>query len=768
MASYYADFSATGGPHGGTSADPWTASEWLSHVEGGGEAAGSIFRQYGTYSGADVDIYIANDNQTLDGWGGPVAGGYDVWRVPGPFDYIGGGNNGTNLKTRRGAFGDITGSVKTNIDGRRYTWECCYFYDASLLLFGCYKVGSLYFNGCTFNAPVLDFSYQGGLTKNYVNDCIINGSILLGYDAVGYCTVVFTRCYFVGKTQAEVLENVRFPSKVTFVDCVFEVALDAELPTSVSSIREGTLRYSTFFGERHSADYTGYDHGFGSNSREGPGAFYFGMGTVSGTATPSSGVGPMDTHFETSPEGDVDVQWDFGDGTYSEEWQSDHRYTAPGKYEVTLTWTDRLGNTSTTTFTIYVYDWDYSGSGVWASYTDECLRLSMHPAKGLGWSEFNGDGWPFPEARVGPLKIIDDKYKERQLVLDSLHGRVVEIGLTEGFRDLAGSAYEGGNFSTEIRFPEEIGDAEHYFMESLEHHAHFRPFDEDDGYLDGFGVDFSLLKDGAQSDTVKTEDIPLTGDVTPRLVGPGDREAHRWQPRIVTNASGYRLVRLRDYYVVRDKASGPDDRVMTEQGWEQDLADVLLHMGRNELNPVLNFATGVDFSGSYSSVVAGPDGLEGSALAFAGAGLTSADSLSLAGNFSIVAWVNQIGATQTILNQASGFRVRIVVTGTDYTLEYRDGSGTYTSPVLSWPGTEWSMCTIVRSGRTLSMYHDDTLVFSQEVTVVTNTGAVQIFPSGTGYGYDIKILDGALEAGAVAYHHKDVTEKEGVGTCPLY
>jgi len=757
MATFYADLSIVGNPGApGSSTDPWGHPTWLVQVENGGQAAGSIFMQNGIYPAgyASVDPAITNANHTLDGWN-RTEGGYGLWGVNNTFDLLSGlANNATGLTIRRGAFNDILGAIDAVVHGV-YTFECCYFYDSSILYFGSTEDNSLYFNGCTFKADIFYLQYYGTASTAYVTDSLIDAQLDGG---VG-CKFVFTRCHFT-KSQAEVLQYID-DANVTFINCTFDVVLSRELPTDITTMSESTMRYSRFGLPEIDADYTGYDHGFASEPRQGPGAFYFGAAQAVGTASVTEGSAPLDVIFTTEPDDDIGVLWDFNDGTYSEEWQVSKRYAAAGKYEVVLTWTDRFGYTSTQTITIYVYDWDYTGEGPWASYTDECLRLSMKPAKGLGWSEFGGEGWPFPEARVGPLKIIDGQNKERQLVLDSIWGRVVEIGKTDGFMDLAGG-YEEQNIQTEIRFPEETGEAEHYFLESLEHHAHFRPFNENDGYMDDFTVDFSLLKDGAQSDTLKTQEIPLDGDVTLR---PED-EAHRWQPRIVTTASGYRLVRLRDYYVVKDKAAAPDDRVMTEQSWEGDLGNVLMHMGRCS-NPVLNFATGVDFTGSYSSTVTGPDGRDDSGVAFAGAGLTSADSLSLTGDFSICAWVGNIGSTQTILSQSSGFRVRVTV-GLTYQLEYRDGSGTYTSTALSWGGSGWAMLTIVRSGSTLSMYHDDTLVFSQEITVVTNSGTVGIFPSSTGYGFDIKVIDGALEAGAVEYHHSDVTKKEGASTCPLF
>ena len=758
MATRYVNLSLGGAAAGaGSVADPFNFAFHKALIEGDSYGDDSVRQSGSSTLGASLGV-IGNASAVFDGWDGSTATGYDIWRLytgANVLDFT--ATPGNNLVFSRMGIDQSSYSFAPPSNTRTYTFRSSYLYHGTSIQFSSTKSYLTWnFDGCTIASPLFTIGYNGQIGHALNFDwCLFRGTV---FDATANYTYTFSNCWFT-KTQAEVTAGMG--GSPTFTNCTFSFKPNDQLPNDITTIQASTLRYSAFFPAEYSGDFTDFDHGFASEDRQGPGAFYFGISDASGTATPESGKSPLDVTFETSPEEDVDVQWDFNDGTYSEEWQVSKRYDSAGKYEVALTWTDALGNTSTTTFTIYVYDWDYSGEGVWASYTDECLRLSLKPAKGLGWSEFGGTGWPFPEARVGPLKITDSQDKERQLVLDSVWGRVVEIGRTFGFMDLAGG-YDEQNIQTEIKFPEETGEAEHYFLESLEHHAHFRPFSESDGYLDDFTVDFSLLKDGAQSDTLRTQEIPLDGDITLR---PED-EAHRWQPRIVTTASGYRLVRLRDYYVVRDKIAAPGDRVMSEQDWEGELGNVLMHMGRSS-NPALNFATGVDFTGDYNSTVIGPDGRDDSAVAFVGGGFTAADSMSLDGDFSIVAWVSNIGSTQTILSQASGFRVRVTV-GASYQLEYRDGSGTYTSTALSWGGSGWAMLTIVRSGSTLSMYHDDTLIFSQEIVVVTNTGAGAIFPSSTGYGFDIKVIDGALEAGAIEYHHRDVTKKEGTSTCPLF
>jgi gliding motility-associated-like protein len=71
-------------------------------------------------------------------------------------------------------------------------------------------------------------------------------------------------------------------------------------------------------------------------------------------AMPVGGYAPLEVAFATQTEADVQVHWNFGDGTSSKETKPTHIYEKLGSYTVTLTLTDSKGKTYKDTRTIEV------------------------------------------------------------------------------------------------------------------------------------------------------------------------------------------------------------------------------------------------------------------------------------------------------------------------------------------------------------------------------------------------------------------------------
>lgn len=476
--------------------------------------------------------------------------------------------------------------------------------------------------------------------------------------------------------------------------------------------------------------------------------------------------------------------WDFGNGRYSYEKDPVHIYVMPGVYTVTLQISDTICGTLEFTFNVYVTDWDYVG-GLNVSSTNKCLRYSMQPSRGFGWSEFGGDHWPFPEARVGTLKILDDLEQERLLVFDRLSGVIHELGVRDVFQDASDGDYGGYEIDSRLEFREEIGSARHYFLRSIEHHPEFVPYNEDNknasgytpaGFRQAMEVHFALRKDGDLTDTMKTRDIPLNGDITFKY----DDEAHRWQPVVYTTASGWRLVGNRNYYERLDKAAEPNKRVMSEQDYQVQLANMAVHCGRQSLpyaktqtsgvnQSISNLATGLAFTGSYDSYVSGPDGRAGSALKFlAGQGLTSQSTVSLSGNFAVAVWVRKPEGTVTLMDQAGGFSASLVPAA-DWALRFSDGAGNDESIDLEWDENEWVLFVVQRNDGLIQMYQNSSLIFSQDIGAsVDYSGQVRVMNNCEAEVFEARLVNGALSAGTVRHHYEDVTRHQGKATCALF
>lgn len=467
--------------------------------------------------------------------------------------------------------------------------------------------------------------------------------------------------------------------------------------------------------------------------------------------------------------------WEFGDGRISTEPNPVHIYKMPGRYTVRLTITTDGGDTYTLTREdyIYVFDWAYLGTGIDVSRTNQCLRYSSKASNGIGWSIFSGDGWPYPEARVGTLKIIDGIEEERLLVFDAPSGRVFEIAVRDVFRDEVG-AYSGSEISTEVVLPEEIGNEENYKKKSLEHHLNFRPHDEDNkgedgysatGYRTGFEVEFALRKDGSISDTLRTIDIPIDGDI----VFKHEDEAHRWQPLFRTNTSEWKLVATKDQYIAMDKAAQPDERWMAEDDFDTALNNVTFHLGRNELNPLLDIATGNTLTGSYTAVGLGPDSRINSALEFdSSGGLTSINTINLTGNFSVLMWLRAIGATSTVVTDGN-YSCIVAVSGTQYFLRFSDTAGNLNEVEIPWKNSEWMQACFVRVGDLMRIYYNGSLLYSQPLSSIESySGQLSIMSSVAGAIFDVRVNALQVSQDAINYHYRDVVQREGAATCPLY
>jgi len=514
--------------------------------------------------------------------------------------------------------------------------------------------------------------------------------------------------------------------------------------------------------------------------------------------------------------------WTFHDGTTAVGETAQKTYTMAGEYAWSLLIDDDVCGQATRTGTIYVYDWtmvpfgsfsamfDFNlsvqfsffgsqfnsyllarsrgynwytvGSRLNVSFTNRCLRYSLKPSQGMGWSQFGGEGWPFPEARVGTLRILDDNDRERLLVLDATSCDIYEIGVRDLFRD-AETSYGGLEIPTSVQFKEERGSAEHYFLRSMEHHAEFRPYYEGNkrvdgytaqGYRDAFEVDYVLRKDGEHEiDTLITKDIPITGDITFKY----DEEGHRWQPIIRTSASEYKLVRMRNYYERLDKPASPDNRIMSEHDYCLELMDSCVYLGRQSsqvsawinngsLEAPTNYATGNPFGGSsYAGFAEGPDGRANSAISFVdtNVGVASLETVSLPGDFTAMVWSR--GANNAdILAIFSGF----VLDLTGATLDCIDSGGTTLSVSVDWDLSAWNLYTVVRSGSVLRLYVNKTLKGTIDWPVVEYTGPVAFMNLAHGEIFEGRILNSALSAGAIGFHYDDVTIKTGKATCKLF
>ncbi len=177
--------------------------------------------------------------------------------------------------------------------------------------------------------------------------------------------------------------------------------------------------------------------------------------------------------------------WDFGDGQTSTEKEPVHQYKMPGTYLVTLTVNDYFGNTIVVQHYVYMYQWDYDGNGMNLSVTNKCFRLAVpqKPEQGVGWCEYNGDNYPFPEGLVGTCRVLNKDEDEIQLVIDSRTFEMKELGHLDQWQDETDEYGNVEEIESEILLPEKaapIGASA--LLQHSETHVNFKGWFKDRRY----------------------------------------------------------------------------------------------------------------------------------------------------------------------------------------------------------------------------------------------------------------------------------------------
>lgn len=630
---------------------------------------------------------------------------------------------------------------------------------------------TLSFYGCSFSnatitcpgVPVASNNRSVLYEYCYFEGCVPVAGVNFG---INNLPLTIQNCLFT-LSRSQLNAQIASGTNLTVTSCTFDYPNADTLPAALS-LTQTNLEYliyglplvasSSLWGIN---DYT---QGFYGESRNGYGAFKFDL-TAAISASPDNGKGPLEVDFTNNVNNsDVDFLWDFGDSNTSTERSPTHTYSIPGTYTVYLSITDRLGNTYTASTTIYVYDFDYSAGGLHVPYTDRCLKYAIKPSHGLGWSYYGGADWLWPSAYNDSLNIFNDRDELITIVWDARDGLGYRVGELDVWTDKT-SDYAGTEIAGDILFKEDIGETENYMIPPLEEHVFLRPEDEesrntsghdDAGYRDNFSVSLHRYEDGNLSqETTSARYIPLEGDITYDK----DNESHRKQLRFTTTASEWKLVGKRSYYVAKDKRQLPSRTLLSEQSWQEHMAEPALWLSRGS-NLVLNRAVGEDVSGSYFGTATGPDGISGSAMDFTGSqGLTYALPSDLTGDFTLMMWfTGGVSATLMSLSTGSG---SMVISGGNLSFGGNGGA-------ITWDGTAWGLFVVVREGYYMYLYQNDELLNTFLLgSIINYGGTVSIMSSQTGQIEDVRIYERSLGARMLDYYYRDVINNSGNSFLPM-
>lgn len=480
--------------------------------------------------------------------------------------------------------------------------------------------------------------------------------------------------------------------------------------------------------------------------------------------------------------------WDFGDGNESAEVEPEHTYRMPGTYTPILYMWDTEGyRYCITCDTISVYDWavgDSSDSvsdrylrelleGVNVSITDKCFRYAVHPSQGIGWAEYTGDNWPFPEGRVGTCEILGNNNKKAQLVMDSTTFRIHRIGVEDVWTD-AEDEYGGSEIESQILLREHeppIGASAK--LRHSQTHTHVKPWYKDrrnegeynsDGYRENFSEDVFIRSDSLPTDAAITQQVPDKG----QLVFDRHIVSENLQCGITLRGAPWRFIRVQQFMLQVDTSAAPPGKLMTEMVWALEATEPNIWL-RRSTNPLFNAATGEDAGGSFTGLISGPDGYSRSGVLMSAADRITVDDVeNIGGDFTLQLWLRAPTDPVTLLTLVNGnLNVTLDNVG-DWELQYNDDGNNVVFDFSSGL-TSWTLLTLVRDGSDLIAYRNSELINTINLSggIVTIGGNAVALSNGISW-FDFRLLPRVLSSNAIEYFYNDITQNSGNATCPPF
>ena len=228
---------------------------------------------------------------------------------------------------------------------------------------------------------------------------------------------------------------------------------------------------------------------------------------------------------------------------------------------------------------------------------DKCLRYGLAEDVGKGWCFFSGDGFPFPEANIGAISVIDPvEKKQLTLCYNQFSGTITQV---ETFDGPVGSGYSRfsldlaeGIIKAKVIFRELTGNLESYFCIHQQSNIYVRPITRDTQLSDNFGIDVKIGTDGIEN-IDSAISVSATGDAfffkeSAKITG------HRLQISVESNDNSEGFI-LRGYdtrYRVQDRRDL--NFVSSENTWQKELSDLTTGGSPN--------ITGIWFTRPYQSV----------------------------------------------------------------------------------------------------------------------------------------------------------------------
>jgi len=472
-----------------------------------------------------------------------------------------------------------------------------------------------------------------------------------------------------------------------------------------------------------------------------------------------------------------------------------------------------------------------------ADETGKCLHLSLRDFQGEGWSQYNGAGWSWPDPFSDVITIIDSNEHQRHIVFDEVAGYPVEISTIDGpalsnlVRENVDKRFDdtGTAIASEIQLPEHKYEPEKYTIELQETNLQFRPLDRILGYLSGLEIDIDIFRNGELTRAAFSKNVKLFHPINqpetseePLARVSGDIhldreiEGERLRYRIVTNKSGWRLVKVNAQYIVRDREAARNIRKSTEDTQQENISNPPRVWFSRGPRPHINRFNGIVVAGHDFDRITGPDFKNKSAMDFTGAGkgLEFVYPAAIAADMTIIFSMNgvldadvlnheigpeagsgwdllptmgygsPIGGSHFLATNGMGGpitgpipgagnyepQIEIAESGGNFTLIYRDTLNELTFN-LTWDGTGWQTIQVVRKGTSVFIYENGkSTIASQVLTggVVSYSGLGQIMDGQTGKIFDFRIYNKEITLLEFLYYYTDLVENNADAICPIW
>lgn len=246
--------------------------------------------------------------------------------------------------------------------------------------------------------------------------------------------------------------------------------------------------------------------------------------------------------------------------------------------------------------------------------------------QGIGWSEIQDADWVWPDSPASLINMNDSDGYRLALGCCSRDGMFYILNTRDGS---ASSFYSrryldkydpndsssGTEIPATIKLPERYGSKQHFTMQHVETHAHFRPQEAENRGATGYtstgqrtnqAFYMNMYKDGENTVSAREKILPEDRE----LMFVRHIRANTMQLEFVTITSEFELGRVESYYTVYDRARHPsansNDNNLQSTNHDINLTYNIFWLSRGDNMGMERVTQGM--AGIIDSKVTGPDG----------------------------------------------------------------------------------------------------------------------------------------------------------------